>query len=71
MGSSSMIRSRTTLEFENVRSRRRRDPAQPDIEIHGAVDLSLEDLAAYERESPESQPVCDLSAVIAEVVDPG
>ena len=62
-----MIHAHTTLAFECVRPRAE-DPTQPDIEIHGCVDLLLSDLAAYESEAPESQPICDLSAVTAEVL---
>jgi hypothetical protein len=46
------------------------DFSQPDIVVHGAVVLSHEDLLAYEPSRPEALPVCDLSAVVAEVVEP-
>lgn len=39
----------------------------PFIEVLGVVELSLDDLGEYERPSPPSDPICDLSAVVAEV----
>lgn len=51
-----MSSPRQTLEFPKVRSTPSDRHALPDIEIHGCVEISFDDLAAYERATPASAP---------------